>query len=217
MNNQLRLARSIAPATTSVPPSINLPDGSRAELRDGALELVDAEGRLLIRYRDGDAEIAAPRGDLRLTAPAGRVVIESAHDVAIEAGRDVVQRGGRSVEIGAASSRLRIDPISIGLRGDHLDVEVRVSRAAIGEATVVARVIQSSAERMTVAAEHYERLAGRVVERAIDSFREVAGLAEERAGRLRTLIRGAFSLTSESTDLTSTEETSIDGKRIHLG
>ncbi len=66
-----------------------LADGARARLEDGALELVDRDGRLLVRYRDGNAEIFAPSGDVTLAAPNGRVVLRSGADVAIEAARTV--------------------------------------------------------------------------------------------------------------------------------
>jgi hypothetical protein len=84
---------------------IALPDGAVAQLREGALELRDPEGRLMVRYRDGVAEISAPDGDLRLAAPKGRVVVSGA-EVCIEgeqrvsiAAPEVSTRADRIVEI----------------------------------------------------------------------------------------------------------------------
>jgi hypothetical protein len=68
-----------------VPESLALRDGARAQVRDGALELSDARGRLLFRYVDGHAEVFAPEGDVTLAAPNGKVVLRSGRDVEVEA------------------------------------------------------------------------------------------------------------------------------------
>jgi hypothetical protein len=203
------------------PARIALPDGGTAELRGEALEIRDREGFLMVRYQDGAAEISAPRGDLRLAAPSGRVVIESALDVSVEAGRDVVHRAGRRFDVCAAAPadepQLRVDHAGAEVRADRLDVQARSVRAVLGQAALVARAIATTADRVAVTAGDYERMAGRVVERARDSFREVADLCEERAGRVRALVRGVYALSSRRTAMTSTEDTSIDGSRILLG
>ncbi len=207
------------PASRVAPraPSIALPDGGTAELRGDALEVRDREGCLLVRYADGVAEIAAPRGDLVLSAPSGRVVVQSGLDVALEAGRDVVQKGGRAVTLSAAGQEVRLDPGGAEVKADRLSVEARSARAVLGEVALFARAIATTAERVAVAAGDYERMAERVTERARDSLREITDLAEERAGRVRAVVRGVYALTSRRTVMASEDETSIDGSRILLG
>ncbi len=63
----------------------------------------------------------------------------------------------------------------------------------------------------------WELRADRVVERVGDAYQEVAGLLRTRAGRMRTLVRGALQLFGRRTDIASEEDTSIDGKRVLLG
>src|SRR5690349_15775023 len=91
----MRATAARRPRPRPVPPEpasrLDLPDGGSAELRGGALEVRDAEGRLRIRYEGGSAEIAAPDGDLRLVAPRGRVVVEAATEVAIKGERLSIQ------------------------------------------------------------------------------------------------------------------------------
>jgi hypothetical protein len=169
-----------APATR-----LDLPDGGSAEVRGGALEVRDAEGRLRIRYEGGAAEIVAPDGDLRLVAPNGRVVIAAATEVSVEA--------------------------------ERLSVRSRVARAVLGQVQVTARGISTTAERVAASAGEYEVVAGRVVSRSKEALREVTELAEERLGRVRTLVQEAFSLSARRTILQSEEETSIDGRRVLLG
>jgi Protein of unknown function (DUF3540) len=217
-------ARARGPVTMEEPrenPTIALPDGGTAELRGEALEIRDREGCLLVRYADGMAEISAPRGDLRLSAPSGRVVLQSGLDVAIEAGRDVVQAAGRSITLSAAARerdpQVRLDHTGAEIKADRLNVQAESSRAVVGKVTLLAHAIATTADRIAVNAGDYERMAERVTERAKDSFREIVDLAEERVGRVRALVRGVYSLSSRRTVMTSTDDTSIDGSRILLG
>jgi hypothetical protein len=215
------MAKRSAASRIPEPQSLALPDGSTAELRGGALEIRDREGALMVKYQDGVAEISAPRGDLRLAAPAGRVVIQSALDVSVEAGRDVLHRAGRRFEVAAAAPedapQVRVDHAATELRGEAVNVEAHRARAVIGQAALVARSVAATADRMAIAAGEYERLAERVIERARDSFREVADLCEERAGRVRSLVRGVYALSSRRTTMRSSDDTTIDGSRILLG
>jgi hypothetical protein len=187
-----------------VPPpesqALVLDDGATATSDGRALELRDRDGRLLIRYANGSAEIAAPAGDLVLSAP-GRVVVRSGLDVEIEGARDVVQRAGRNAELDAGR------------------VHVRTGEAEIdaGVVRTVARAIATKAERIALEAERYELAAERLVEKSRDAFREVADLAETRVGRARTLVATVFSLSSKRTVLKSEEDTSVDGRKILLG
>ena len=207
-------ALAIAPTSEPAAPepigtALELPDGARAELREGALELRDRAGRLLVRYAAGCAEISVPEGDLTLAAPGGRVVLRSGLDVCIEAERDVTHSAGRRLELRAAGE-LRV-------RGDELDVAARTSRLVSANATVLARAIATTAEHMVLGVGRYELVAERIVERARNTVRDVAELAQSRVGRLRTIVRDVYSLRSRKAELVSEEETSIDGRRVLLG
>lgn len=78
------------------------------------------------------------------------------------------------------------------------------------------RVIIRGAEA-SIEVSKLEIRAGRLVERVFEAYREVDTLMQTRAGRVRTLVRGAMDLLSGSTTIASEEDTSIDGKRVLLG
>jgi hypothetical protein len=146
------------------------------------------------------------------------VVIQSALDVSLEAGRDVVHSAGRAVTLSAPGGQeVRLDPSGAEIKADRLSVQAKSSRAVLGEVALLAHAVAATAERIAVTAGEYERVAERVTERARDAFREIVDLAEERAGRVRVLVRGVYSLSSRRTVMTSEDETSIDGSRILLG
>lgn len=211
------MGRSQARDRSAAGAVLDLADGSRATIVDRALELRDAEGRLLVRYCDGEAEIAAPTGDLRLSAPAGRVVLESATDVELRAARDVVIQPGRRSRIEHGDTRIDVDEKGLHANAPRLDVNAKKTRIATSEATIIAGRIATSAERLAVEVERYELTAQRIVERSRDTFREVSDLMQQKVGRMRTFVTGLHALYSKRTVMVSKKETSIDGKKILLG
>ena len=209
----------IAVLHAAAPETLLLPDGARAELDGGRLELRDATGRLLVRYENGHAEIAAPSGDLRLSAPEGRVVIESALDVALRSGRDVHIETARRFEVStpAAATSLSLDAKRAVLHAPHVEVTSKTARLATSRATVLARSIAVTAETLAQTVVKYELTAERLVEKTKDSFRDASDLAQTRAGRLRTIVKDVLSMHARRSVLVSTDETSIDGKKVLLG
>ena len=197
-----------------------LPGGGSVEATEGAVELRDPAGRLLVRYAEGKAEVAAPSGDLVLSAPAGRVVLRSGLDVEIEAARDVVHRAGRSVAVAAgagAEPQLRVEPREVAVAAERVTAEAKEARLVGGEVTTIARAVSTTAQSFALATDAYELVAGRLVEKTRDAFRDVADLAQSRIGRLRTIVAGISTQRARRTVIVSTDDTSIDGRKIHLG
>jgi hypothetical protein len=212
----------IAVLHAAAPETRTLPNGARVEIEGSRVELRDAEGRLLVRYEDGHAEIAAPSGDLRLSAPGGRVVIESALDLALRSGRDVNIETARRFEVStaassAAATTLSLDGKRAALHAPHVEVTSKSARLATSRATVLARSIAVTAESLAQTVTKYELTADRLVERTKDSFRDASDLAQTRAGRLRTIVKDVLSMHARRAVLVSTDETSIDGKKVLLG
>ena len=206
-----------APSGVMTRPVLRSPDGTFAEQRGDAIELRNAEGRLLVRYENGTAEIAAPAGDLIFSAPAGRVVMRAGTDVTIEAARDITQQAARKVETLSGTTNWSITNDGAKLRADNVELSAKTSQVVTGAATVVAQHILTTAHSIATSVDKYELSAKRLVEKTQDVFREAVDLAETKVGRARTLVRGAFSLRARRTLLVSKEETKVDGKKVLLG
>ncbi|MBN4059141.1 DUF3540 domain-containing protein [Endomicrobium sp. AH-315-J14] len=198
---------------------LRLASGESARLEDGALALRDREGRLLVRFADGCAEIIAPEKDLVLSAPKGRVVVNAATDLVFEAGRDLTHRGGRKLRFKTASggTTIEIDPRRVHVNAKQVEVEARNSRLVSDTATVLARQLNLTAESAVQHIGRYELEVDKLVETARESYRVVRELADTRLGRARTVVEGIFNLHTRRTEMISTQETSIDGERILLG
>lgn len=202
-------------------PVLVLPDGAVARREGDALILSDREGRLLVRYENGSAEIAAPSGDLTLAAPRGRVVLRSGLDVEMEAARDVRSHAGRKLVLDAGTQkgapRVELGPEGATVKARDVGVEAQNSRLVTGRATVLAHQIGTTAHQVALHVERYELTATRIVEKTRDVFRDASDLAQTRVGRLRTLVSGMFSVSARRSSITSQDETKIDGKKVLLG
>lgn len=196
------MLRVVAP---SAEPQVSLPDGTSARVVGEAIELRDPGGRLLVRYSEGCAEIAAPSGDLRLSAPTGRVVLH----------------GGTAVEVSAGASpspRLSIEEGQTTVAAKRLEVGVEEAQVvAKGPISVLAQQLATSAEVLVQNAVRFELTATRLVEKTRDAFRDTSELAQTRVGRARLLVSDVYALFSRRTTMVSNEETSIDGSKILLG
>lgn len=175
--------------------AIRLANGASAAAEGNAIVIRDPQGSIVVRYdaADGTATIAAPRGDLRLAAPSGKIVLDAGSDLELRAEKRTTLRSGElAVDVGHAALRSRMTELFSDA------VELTASGLAMG----VGR-IQVSAER--------------VLTKARDVYHEVEGVVDTKAGRLRSIVRGASQLKSESTSIVSAKDTYIDGKRVLLG
>lgn len=175
--------------------SVSTPSGAKATARGDQIEIRDPAGSVIVTYDavTGAATITAPRGDLRLEAPCGKVVLSAADDLELLSGAKASLRGAE-LELGAERTRVRSTHLSFV--SDAIEMVATVAGLRTGR---------------------WELHAERTFERATDVFREVQGLIETRAGRVRSLVEGAMHCKSGSTSIVSKEDTFVDGRRVLLG
>jgi len=173
--------------------------------------------------------LSAPN-DLVLSAPSGSIRIDAALDVAISAERDATLVGTRRAALrvdGARedeeatpadlASRVVVERKGVTVAGPSVEAHAKRARLISAGADVIAQAIRSSATTIETRARKIDVTAEQVVRRAKDVLDEISGLVETRAGRVRSLVRGAFSLKSKTTTMRSSEDTSVDGRRVLLG
>ena len=176
-------------------PRIETPLGASAMVEGDTLVVRDPRGEIVVQYdaATGSATIAAPGGDLRLAAPMGKVVIDAGTDLELSAR---AKTSIHSVEFEADADLTR-------LRSKALDI--------------ASGAIEASAQTVVIGVGRWNMTAERVIEKANDIYRNIEGVIETRAGRLRSLIRGATQMRSGTTSIVSKEDTSVDGRRVLLG
>jgi hypothetical protein len=204
------------------PASLVAPDGASARVVSGAIELRDAEGRLVARAGEGRVAVhvvEALEGDLVLRAPAGRVRIEAGLDLELEAARDVTTKAARelTLKVGRGEPQLEIGPKRTELRGEALALGAKALDLAAGTIALAARAVSTKAYEARHDVSRWEVHAGRAVERARESVREVSGLAQSRFGRATTVVSELFAVRAKRTEVASTDDTVIDGRKVLLG
>lgn len=223
----LRAARSSdrrqPPASSVVSPAVVSPDGGRAVLVGESIEVRDPADRVLVRYRDGALEISPLSGDLRLAAPAGRVHIEGL-DVSLGASRDLVVSGGRSASLAvdaldeaAGGASLRLEPTGARIAAKTVEIRGQHARTVVATAEVIATTVRTTAVSIEAHARTIQETAERVSLKAKELTHTVTGLFDSRLGRVRSLVKGAFSVRSKTVQVKATDDASVDGRRVLLG
>jgi hypothetical protein len=85
-----------------------------------------------------------------------------------------------------------------------------VLRAPRGKISLQAAEVECEAGRIELRAE-------RIFERARDFYRDVEGLLQTRAERVRTLAHGTYQLFAKRVNVAAEEDAAVDGKRVLLG
>lgn len=160
----------------------------------GAIVLPD--GSTAEKTSDGLA-VRGPDGALRLVYEGGNLTLFAADgDV-----RLVAPRGG----------------VVVDARDDVMLRSQQTIRWESPRAEIVARVLETTVSEARTIAEKIESAAAVWIQRSRRTLRETTELEEVRAGRMRTLVRDVLRSVARRTSIKSEEETSIDGKKIHLG
>ena len=173
-------------------PQLQLADGASARVNGDTLELRDATGALLLRYA------------------AGTLVLEAQADLELVAAGSVRLRGGDR-------SELCVEPGAVRVNTTNVEVNATNTRLSSVETTLETDRATTVATKITQRADHIHREASRLVDKSHDMMIEVTELLHTRAGRVRQLVQDVYSLYSRRNVQISSDDTSIDGKRILLG
>ncbi|HZF51979.1 MAG TPA: DUF3540 domain-containing protein [Polyangiaceae bacterium] len=203
-------------------PVLSTREGVTASVEGSSIAIRDASGALAVTYdaATGTARVAAPRGDLTLAAPKGKVVVDAATDIELRAQRDVRHRAARRIACEAGESAepgLVVERAAVRVATQALDITSDRASLHTTEGHVLAERIETTAAQIVSTVGRMEVRAERLIERAKDAYRDVDGLLQTRAKRARSIIREAYQLVTERTSLVSKKETSIDGERVLLG
>lgn len=180
---------------------------------DAVQQVHDREGQLLFTY-DADnhrARLHAP-ADLELDAQ-GHIRLRAREGVHIE---------GPSVAL-VSSDAARETQTRVELSPDALTLSARTLRAMAEQGRLCAEALrfrskrlEAEVERAAWVGEWLETKVGRLVERAVDVYREAEGLSQTRAGRLRLVAEKTVQLLGENALLKARDRMKIRGERIHL-
>jgi hypothetical protein len=192
--------------------------GTATVFRNGArlLEVRDRRGELIFEYdpdndrsrvivNRGTLDVSAPEGDIRFSA-GGRVQLQGS----------VVELSAATLP-GTAPSRFSLGPFRCGLQAPGLDIRSGQGRIELDDVDYRGKRLVSRVARARLAWGRLESLVDTLVQKARTSFTTVEELSQTRAGRMRTLVAGAFRMKAERASLKTGKSFEIDGERINIG
>jgi hypothetical protein len=189
------------------------------------IQVRDTARRLIFEYDPvaGKSSLSTPQGDLELLAPGGDIRLRAGKRVNIHGDDCLDLASGHTVRLTAAGdadsrrSSLRLDLSGTTLTGRRLGVTAAAGDFDIDTTTFRGRKLTAAWENAKLVLGKMETVAVRLLERSKNSYRIVENLNEVKAGRMRTLIRNAFHLQSRNASVLAKEDVRIDANRINLG
>jgi hypothetical protein len=204
------------------PPTLRTKTGHTVQVHeeDGVeqVELRDAEANLMLLFEPGTGRVvvSSSTGDLALVAPKGHIDLVAGKGVRCASQESISFRAGGAAEDAPASS-LHLDEHQASLRGEHLEVAGERAELHVGETTYVGQRLEATVTRAKWAVERLESHVDRLVERAKTVHRSVEGLQRVTAGRVFSVIKGAYRVQAKNASLRTDEELTLDGDHIYLG
>ena len=99
---------------------VPLDGGGSVSVDGGSATIRDPEGRIVVLYTHGRAEIVAPDGDLVFSAPAGKVRISAGTDIELAAQGNLTQRAGETASV--LATRIVQTASHIALQAERVEV-----------------------------------------------------------------------------------------------
>jgi hypothetical protein len=220
-----------APATAPGPTGgavpgdrVQLPGGARAELEsDGeraVLRLYAPGGGLLLEYdsAQGRVRLAPECGDLELAAPAGDLALSASGTVLIEGGRVALRSlGATQAQPRAPGAGLVLDGPNARLCAARFDLEAGRAELRIEETELKGRGLRAELGTLDLLALRVETAARTMAVKTQDLYRRVSGVLETRAGRVRSLVEGTYHLKAGAAVVRAERDIDMDAEKIRLG
>lgn len=214
------------PDDSAVDASLAVPVSSRLQVGDMVLAAPESSGEWFIvgvlerkplTTRDGaSARVAAVDGheQIEVLDARGRILFQ--YDAATGSGTMVMPEGNLGLEAPAGDIAL-LAGRKVRILSPALQIETCRGDFSVAEGTWTGRRLTSTLSHLRLHCGQVHAVFGNLVERVKNAYRQVAGLQQLTAGRVRNMIRGAWFVRSGRTNLKATDDVRIDGNRINLG
>jgi hypothetical protein len=210
------------------PQAIETAEGARASIDgsegDARIRVHDERGALIFEYRpaEGRSVVYAPSGNLELRADSGSIDLVAAEAVRVKSTRAVVIESEEAVHLEATDrGKASVSRLSLLRRAMVMAAPLVSTRAAKSE--VEADVVEVKARESTSTVEHVRQVvetletsASRILERAKESYREVEGLSQTRAGRLRMVAEKTLHVLGQRTLIKAYEDMKLRAEKIYI-
>ncbi len=189
-----------------------------ANFESGSLVVRNASGEVVLEMDESSSSVRlVSTHDLEVAAPAG--------DLALSAGGRVRVSGGTGVDIATTGAVRAITPGASWVvgsgelqgRSQRLDLASSSTRASLGDIAVSGKRASIVCECVHASVRRLESVSTEVICQTRDLFCDVARLAQTTTERMRIVVRAGLNIRTGRTHMRSQQATRIDGEKIHLG
>jgi Protein of unknown function (DUF3540) len=131
-------------------------------------------------------------------------------------GSRLVASEGGSLQVVAKAIQLDASA-SLGLVSPELTVRAARAELVFSHLSTVAQAVQARLGSLHCIAQNATSIVGRLVVRAVNSFRQTEQLDDSRAGRVRMQVAERFALSADHASIQAKGHVKIDGEKIDLG
>jgi len=196
-------------------------DGTTARLDKSRsrIQIRSAEDALLFEYdaRQSRCRVFIPEGDLDLVAAKGHIRLEARDGVSVQSEAAIKMESDTSVTLASGDSSNSLNPEAVELKAEQINAAAARGRVEVNEASVAIARLDAAYESVRQTVGLLETHARRLVEVTHESFRQAEDLSEQKAGRVRWLVDGAFSLLGGHARVRMDEDIDMDAEQIRLG
>ena len=194
------------------------------EAQAKALRVFSADDELLLEFEPGsdrvrlytdtpNLEVQNRVGDLcfrtagRMSLEARSIELDSRHTIRMAVG---ASSGRQNTQIRLERNRLSMDSAEAGINAGRGDF--RIAELSYTGTRLSGNVVQAS-----IVARRFESTVRTLVSRARNFYQKIDQLAQQKAGRVRTLVEGSYHVKAENTIMKADKDYKVNAEKIHLG
>ncbi len=193
--------------------------------RDQTFKLMSDSGRLIFSYdsKTRKSTINIHSGDLDFVTHQGKINFKSVEDINFTSEQSVNIKGGSGINLGTAdSSGAMVSNIQMNQRGlkfiaSNLGVITRKASLIVQDLKYRGKKISTTVDSILLIAKRTETIAKQIFEKAKTVYKQIEGLRDIKAGRLKTLVKTTLHVKSQKAYHKAEKSYKINADKIDLG
>ncbi len=192
---------------------------------DQTFQLMSNSGKLIFAYdsKTQKSTINIHSGDLDFVTPQGEINFKSAEDINFTSEQSVNMKSGSGINLSTDnSSGTMVSNIKINQRGmkfttPDLSVLTRKGNLIIQDLKYRGKKISTTVDSVLLIAKRTETIAKQIIEKAKTVYKQIEGLRDIKAGRLKTLVKTTLHVKSQKAYHRAEKSYKINADKIDLG
>ena len=189
------------------------------------IQVCNKSDELIFEYdiESGNTRINIEHGDLEFITKDGKINFISEQDIYFKSNQNISLESQFGIrmsvinKIGNALSHLSFNQRKIRMSSPGLSITAQRSDIYSEDMKYVGGKFNATIKYSKLIIGRLETIVNDIITKAKNIFNTVDGLAQFKAGRMRTLVKSTLHIKAQNTYLKSEKDFKINGEKIHLG